>query len=135
MRPIFQVKQGFVQKSKEKLLGAFDLNRFVKWMLKELNVPSFDKCCDSDSDISPVRVNSGSIETIQNGEWEQFDIDMSNVDNLQDVLGYKVTRVDTFPSGPTAAGGVGDIAFNATHGAFCVAMNTWVRWELDATWV
>lgn len=66
----FYVKQGLVQKAKGKILGGFDLNRFVKWFLDIIHVPYHDECCNEDATTFPVRYNSeGSFEYFNGTAW------------------------------------------------------------------
>lgn len=61
----FVVKQGIVQKTKQAILGSFDLNRFVKWMLDKIHVPYFDDCCDDEKTGFPVRFSTSGTDAIE----------------------------------------------------------------------
>lgn len=61
----FVVKQGLVQKAKQAILGGFDLNRFVKWMLDKINVTYHDECCDEEKTSFPVRFNTSGTDKIE----------------------------------------------------------------------
>jgi hypothetical protein len=67
METKYFVKQGFVQKAKGKILGGFDLNRFVKWFLGKINVPYADPCCLEDQERFPVAYNE------EDSTFERFD--------------------------------------------------------------
>lgn len=105
-RQIFQVRQGLVQKAKEKYFG-FDLNRFWKWMAGELNVTTLDVCCDDVTDDAvprPARFNKAlqELEFFDADSWELVPLQTAhgnfNIDGTLSVGAINVGGVINIPS-------------------------------------
>lgn len=54
----FSILKGLVIRSKDRIKDNFDLGWFTKWFLGRINVPYNDPCCDSLSEVNPVRMNT-----------------------------------------------------------------------------
>ena len=82
----FSILNGLVIRSKERVKGNFDLTWFTKWLLSRINVPFIDPCCDSGSDLSPLRYNADSqtIEKLNTTsfEWEILSNASANFNSL-----------------------------------------------------
>ena len=71
------IKKGFVYKDSKSSDNGFDLQRWLKRILKRFNVTIFDPCCDTESNYVPMRFNldTNKIEVIYpgSGEWTYLD--------------------------------------------------------------
>ncbi len=69
------IRDGFVEKlsnkDSEAATTGFDLKRWLKKLLVYLNVPTYDKCCDTTTTVRPVRFNTESsiIEYFDGTNW------------------------------------------------------------------
>ena len=130
-RQIFQAKQGLLFKAKELYLGGFDLNRFFKWMAAELNIPTYDKCCDTAATApKPVRFEDVSnVPQYFNGtDWATLPVPVAQLSGT--IAASQVTGVPKLvavPSTATSTGVAGQVAYDATGFYVCVATNTWVK--------
>jgi hypothetical protein len=67
MEAKYILKNGLVQKSKETILGGFELNRFVKWLLGKINVAYADPCCLEGQVNFPVTIPAAAQNDIAAG--------------------------------------------------------------------
>lgn len=69
MSTIYSIKKGFWQKSKKDIKENLNLNKLVEYLVRKLNVTTFNKCCDTDSLVRPAQFNleTGVMEWF-NGE-------------------------------------------------------------------
>lgn len=57
--------------------GVFSFRKFLRDGLTEMNVPHFDRCCDTADDIAPVRANDGVLEVYDDATntWGAFSLE------------------------------------------------------------